>query len=85
MKIDTAITLATNASMWGYHRPEIEGMGKWQEGMKHLVSLRRCCAESTSHIPFRALLLPAELLRLDGGNPREASGGCCIYSPERRV
>jgi hypothetical protein len=37
MQIDTAITLATNASLWGYHRQEIEGMGKWQEGMERLI------------------------------------------------
>lgn len=37
MQIDTAITLATNASMWGYHRREIEAMGKWEEGMRRLV------------------------------------------------
>jgi hypothetical protein len=37
MRIDNAITLATNASMWGYHRPEIEAMGKWDEGMERIV------------------------------------------------
>lgn len=37
MRIDSAITLATNASMWGYHRPEIEALGKWDEGMKRIV------------------------------------------------
>ncbi len=38
MRIDTAITLATNASMWGYHRPEIEAMGKWEEGLERMIS-----------------------------------------------
>jgi hypothetical protein len=37
MRIDTAITVATNASLWGYHRDEIEALGKWQEGMDRLV------------------------------------------------
>jgi hypothetical protein len=38
MRIDTAITLATNASMWGYHRREIEALGKWDEGIERIVS-----------------------------------------------
>jgi len=38
MRIDTAITLATNASMWGYHREEIEAMGKWEEGVERMIS-----------------------------------------------
>jgi hypothetical protein len=38
MRIDTAITVATNASLWGYHREEIESLGKWDEGMRRLVS-----------------------------------------------
>lgn len=38
MRIDTAISLATNASMWGYHRQEIEGMGKWKEAMERIVA-----------------------------------------------
>ena len=38
MRIDTAITLATNASMWGYHKQEIEAMGKWEEGMERIIS-----------------------------------------------
>lgn len=38
MRIDTAISLASNASMWGYHRPEIEAMGKWEEGMERILS-----------------------------------------------
>ena len=37
MRIDSAITTATNASMWGYHRTEIEAMGKWEEGMTRIV------------------------------------------------
>lgn len=37
MRIDSAITLATNASMWGYHRPEIEALGKWEAGMEKMV------------------------------------------------
>lgn len=37
MHIDTALSLATNASMWGYHRVEIEAVGKWEEGMNRLV------------------------------------------------
>lgn len=38
MRIDTGITLATNASMWGYHWQEIEAMGKWEEGMERIIS-----------------------------------------------
>lgn len=38
MRIDTAISVASNASMWGYHRPEIEALGKWEEGMERIVS-----------------------------------------------
>lgn len=38
MQIDIAITVATNASMWGYHRAEIEAIGKWEEGMERIVS-----------------------------------------------
>jgi hypothetical protein len=37
MRIDTAITVATNASMWGYNREEIEALGKWDEGMRKIV------------------------------------------------
>lgn len=37
MRIDTAITLATNASMWGYFRAEIEAQGKWEEGLERIV------------------------------------------------
>jgi hypothetical protein len=37
LRIDGAITLATNASMWGYHRPEIEAQGKWEEGIERIV------------------------------------------------
>ena len=38
MRIDTAITLATNASMWGYHRAEIEALGKWEEGVEQITA-----------------------------------------------
>lgn len=38
MRIDTAITVATNASMWGYHRREIEALGKWDEGIERIVT-----------------------------------------------
>ena len=37
MRLDNAITLATNASMWGYHRPEIEALGKWDEGLGRII------------------------------------------------
>ena len=37
-RIDTAITLATNASMWGCHRAEIEALGKWEEGIERIVA-----------------------------------------------
>ncbi len=45
MRIDSAISLATNASMWGYFRPEIEGSGNWKEGIERMISsspLVRC-------------------------------------------
>lgn len=38
MRIDSALSLATNASMWGYFRPEIEGAGKWEEGIRRMVA-----------------------------------------------
>lgn len=38
MRIDTAITSATNASMWGYYRTEVEALGKWEEGMERLIA-----------------------------------------------
>jgi hypothetical protein len=37
LRIDSAITVATNASMWGYHRPEIEALGKWEEGVRRMI------------------------------------------------
>lgn len=37
MRIDTATTLATNASMWGYHREEIEALDKWEEGIERMI------------------------------------------------
>jgi hypothetical protein len=36
-RIDTAITTATNASMWGYNREEIEALGKWEEGLDRIT------------------------------------------------
>jgi hypothetical protein len=36
-RIDAAITLAINASLWGYHRAEIEGLGKWDEGIHRII------------------------------------------------
>lgn len=37
MSIDMAISVATNASMWGYHREEIEALGKWEEGIERIA------------------------------------------------
>jgi hypothetical protein len=37
MRIDGVISTSTNAAMWGYHREEIEGLGKWAEGIEGLV------------------------------------------------
>jgi hypothetical protein len=37
MRIDSAMTLATNASLWGYHREEIEALGKWDEGIRRIL------------------------------------------------
>jgi hypothetical protein len=36
-RIDAALSLATNASMWGYHRSEIEALGKWEEGITRII------------------------------------------------
>jgi len=38
MRIDRAISSATNASMWGYHRTEVEALGKWQESIERLAA-----------------------------------------------
>jgi hypothetical protein len=38
MRIDMAITAATNASMWGYFRPEVEAQGKWEEAFDRIVA-----------------------------------------------
>lgn len=38
IRLDSAITLAINASMWGYHRTEIEALGNWDEGMERMIS-----------------------------------------------
>jgi hypothetical protein len=38
MRIDMAITVATNASMWGYHRPEVEALGKWEVAIERIVA-----------------------------------------------
>jgi hypothetical protein len=38
MRVDNAMTLATNASMWGYHRLEIEALGKWDLGLDRMVA-----------------------------------------------
>lgn len=37
MRIDAVITVATNASMWGYHRQEIEAAGKWEAGIERMI------------------------------------------------
>lgn len=46
MRIDTATTIAANASMWGYHREEIEALGKWDEGIERIVSSSPLLARS---------------------------------------
>jgi hypothetical protein len=38
MRIDVAITLSINASLWGYHRDEIVAMGKWETGIERIVT-----------------------------------------------
>lgn len=38
MRIDMAITAATNASMWGYYRKEVEAQGKWEEVFDRIVA-----------------------------------------------
>lgn len=37
-QIDTAITLASNGSMWGYYRQEVEAIGKWEEAIERIVT-----------------------------------------------
>lgn len=37
LEFDTAISVATNASMWGYYREEIEAIGKWEAGMERIL------------------------------------------------
>ena len=37
LRIDIGISVATNASMWGYYRPEIEALGKWEESIDRLT------------------------------------------------
>ncbi len=37
LRIDIAISVATNASMWGYYRPEIEALGKWEHSIDRLT------------------------------------------------
>lgn len=38
MRIDSVITLATSASLWGYNRPRIEELGKWEEGIERMLA-----------------------------------------------
>jgi hypothetical protein len=38
LRIDSALTLATNASMWGYCREEIQALGKWEEGIARIAA-----------------------------------------------
>lgn len=38
LRLDRALALATNASMWGYYREEIDALGKWDAGMEQIVS-----------------------------------------------
>lgn len=35
--IDLALTIASNASLWGYHREEIMALGRWDEGLERMV------------------------------------------------
>lgn len=37
MRIDTGISVTTNASLWGYFRPEVEAQGKWDLGIERIV------------------------------------------------
>jgi hypothetical protein len=37
MRVDVALTVATNASLWGYHKDEIDALGRWDEGMERIV------------------------------------------------
>lgn len=36
-RIDTAISLATMASIRGYHRPELEARGNWSDALRKLI------------------------------------------------
>ena len=48
MRIDTSISAATNASMWGYHRQEIEALGKWEEGMERIVQAQLVLSDAAA-------------------------------------
>ena len=37
-RIDTAVTVATSASLFGYHRDEIERRGEWPEVLQRLIT-----------------------------------------------
>ena len=37
MAMDKILTLALNASMWGYFREEIAGQAEWDEAMERLI------------------------------------------------
>ncbi len=38
LRIDIGISVATNASMWGYYKPEIEALDKWEESIARLAT-----------------------------------------------
>jgi hypothetical protein len=37
LRIDSALSTATNAAMWGYHRAEVEAMGRWEESVARIL------------------------------------------------
>lgn len=39
VQLRSATTLAINGSMWGYYRPEIQALGRWERGMERLILL----------------------------------------------
>jgi hypothetical protein len=36
-RIDSAISIATTASLWGYNREEIRSLGKWEQGLERMT------------------------------------------------
>jgi hypothetical protein len=49
LRLDTAIGVASNAAMWGYHREEIEAIGNWDESVERIIRTSPLLAHSALH------------------------------------